>query len=50
MNFTVRAKRWNSDVFGNVFMRKKMVLARINETQKALANSPNEFLIQLEKN
>lgn len=45
MNFTVRAKRWNSNVFGIVFMRKKMVLAIINETQKALANSPNEFLI-----
>ena len=32
MNFTVRAKKWNSNVFDNLFTRKKKVLARINGT------------------
>lgn len=49
LNFIVRAKKWNVDVFGNVFMRKKRVLTRITGAQKTLANNPNEFLMQLEK-
>ena len=48
LNFTVRTKKWNVDVFGNVFIKKKRALARINGAQKALTNNPNEFLIQLE--
>jgi len=48
-NFTDRAKQWNRSVFGNLFARKKKVLARLNGAQKALSNGPNNFLIQLER-
>lgn len=48
-NFTVLVKQWNMNEFGNIFARKKRLLARINGTQKALSNGPNHFLIQLEK-
>lgn len=48
-NFTSKVKKWNVDVLGNIFSRKKRVIARINGAQKALANHPNEFLVQLEK-
>lgn len=39
-NFTRKVKQWNVEVFGNLFTRKKKVLARLN---------PNDFLIHLEK-
>ena len=29
-NFTRKTKKWNVDVFGNIFNRKKRVIARIN--------------------
>ena len=48
--FTRQAKQWNVNVFGNLFARKRRVLARINGAQKALSNNPSDFLIQLEKN
>ena len=44
-----RAKKWNVDVFGNLFTKKKRLLARLHGTQKALANNPNEFLLELEQ-
>ena len=47
-NFTRKAKKWNYEVFGNLFARKKRVLARLNGTQKALAENPIESLIRLE--
>lgn len=47
--FTDRAHQWNKSVFGNLFARKKRVLARLNGVQKALPNGPNQFLVQLEK-
>ena len=43
MDFTVRAKKWNSDVFANVFMRKKRVLARINGIKKPLPTIQKSF-------
>lgn len=49
VNFTNKAKYWNRIAFGNLFTQKKRVLARITRVQKALANGPNHFLIQLEK-
>ncbi|KAK9990872.1 hypothetical protein SO802_025857 [Lithocarpus litseifolius] len=49
-NFTEKAKKWNREVFGNLFARKKRVLARLYGVQKAMSNNPNDFLIQLEKN
>ena len=48
-SFADNAKQWNRSVFGNIFARKKRVLARINGAQKALSNGPSHFLIQLEK-
>ena len=47
--FTNRANQWNREVFRNLFARRRKVLARLNGVQKALANHPNNFLIQLEK-
>ncbi|XP_030925036.1 uncharacterized protein LOC115952092 [Quercus lobata] len=47
--FTEKAKKWNKDVFGNIFARKRRVLARLYGVQKALSNGPNQFLVQLEK-
>uniref|UniRef100_A0A2N9HM73 RNase H type-1 domain-containing protein n=1 Tax=Fagus sylvatica TaxID=28930 RepID=A0A2N9HM73_FAGSY len=35
--------------FGNIFQRKKRVLARISGAQKALANQPSSSLVRLEK-
>ena len=48
MEFVNRAKKWNVDVFGNLFAKKKRLLARLHGAQKALANNPNEFLLELE--
>ncbi|XP_023928894.1 uncharacterized protein LOC112040231 [Quercus suber] len=39
-----KVKRWNVEVFGNLFTRKKKVLARLNGTQKALASWEKEKL------
>ena len=47
--FTSNARQWNRSVFGNLFARKRRVLARINGLQKALSNGPNHFLVQLEQ-
>ena len=47
-NFTRKAKKWNYEVFGNLFARKKRVLAKLNGTQKALAENPTESFIRLE--
>ena len=47
--FKTKAQRWNREVFGNVFIRKKKILARLLGTQKALAHCPNSFLINLQK-
>ena len=46
--FTSKALRWNKDVFGNVFTRKKIIMARILGVQKALVSHPNPFLINLQ--
>lgn len=48
--FTRKAKDWNVNVFGNLFAKKRRVLARLNGAQKALAINPSDFLIQVEKN
>lgn len=47
--FFKKAKKWNFEVFGNLFARKRRVLARLNGTQKTLANNPNKFLLRLGK-
>ena len=47
-SFTIEATRWNKEQFGNVFARKKNIMARLNGTQKALAMHPSVSLINLE--
>ena len=46
--FTDEATTWNRMHFGNVFNRKKNIMARLNSIQGALANRPSNFLINLE--
>ena len=48
IKFTDEAIRWNRMHFGNVFNRKKNIMARLNGIQRALANRPSNFLINLE--
>lgn len=36
-------------MFGNLFAKKRRVLARLKGTQKAIAENPNDFLLNLEK-
>lgn len=43
-DFTRRAKKWNFEVFCNLFARKKKVLAGLNGTQKGLAENPRECI------
>ena len=47
--FTEEATRWNRMQFGNVFNRKKNIMARLNGVQWALSTRPSSFLINLEK-
>ena len=39
---------WNKDRFGNIFHKKKRLMARLYGVQKALANNPSLDLINLE--
>ena len=48
LDFVIRVKKWNCEVFGNLFARKRRILARLHGVQKALANNPNDFLLELE--
>ena len=45
---TQAAIRWNGSHFGNIFTRKKNLLARINGIQQALSVKPSIFLVNLE--
>ncbi|XP_050242161.1 uncharacterized protein LOC126691131 [Quercus robur] len=47
--FKTLASNWNKEVFGNLFAKKRKILARISGLQKALAVRPSAFLISLEK-
>lgn len=46
--FTDKVQQWNKDVFGNIFFRRKRVLARLNGTQRKLATQPSVHLVALE--
>ena len=48
-NFTTKVMKWNREVFGNIFAKKRRMLAKLNGAQKALADRPNDFLVCLEK-
>nr|XP_023903392.1 uncharacterized protein LOC112015243 [Quercus suber] len=47
LDFVDRVKKWNVEVFGNLFAMKIRVLARLNGTQKAITENPNEFILNL---
>ncbi|KAH7867325.1 hypothetical protein Vadar_031984 [Vaccinium darrowii] len=46
--FTARVKVWNKENFGNLFYRKKMILARLSGIQRSLEVRPSVFLTNLE--
>ena len=46
--FVDSVKKWSVEVFGNLFAKKRRVLARLKGTQKAIAENPNDFLLNLE--
>ncbi|KAL7166943.1 hypothetical protein ACSBR2_037579 [Camellia fascicularis] len=48
-DFTCKVKEWNRVVFGNIFKRKRHLLARIEGLQKCLANNFSHSLQILEK-
>ena len=48
-NFSRRASVWNKDHLGNIFGKKKRVMARLNNIQKAIAIHPSHSLLELEK-
>ena len=39
--FTNKANVWNKDVFGNIFWKKKNLIARMLGVKKALARNPS---------
>ncbi|XP_050280869.1 uncharacterized protein LOC126721842 [Quercus robur] len=45
-DFTSKVKKWNTEVFGNLFARKRRVLARLGGVQKAIACNPSEALLR----
>lgn len=48
-SFTASTKRWNKEVFGNLFGRRKRIEARLRGIQKALAKNPNQPLLELDR-
>lgn len=40
---------WNKNEFGNVFVKKKRIMARLHGIQKAMALRPTAQLVELEK-
>jgi hypothetical protein len=48
-DFTIRASRLNREVFGNIFHKKRRLLARLNGIQKSLSFRPCVVLLDLEK-
>ena len=47
-DFTVKIKAWNKETFGNVFANKRCTLACILGVQRAIANCPSSFLLNLQ--
>lgn len=46
--FTQQVQHWNKNSFGNIFQRKKVLLARIGGVQRALERRPLRSLHRLE--
>jgi len=47
--FSTNAVEWNRVHFGNIFAKKRRVLARLGGIQRVMAERPSGFLINLEK-
>lgn len=47
--FTTKVSAWNKDVFGNIFWKKRHLLARLGGIQKALEDYYSHGLLDLEK-
>ena len=39
---------WNKNHFGNIFAKKRRIMARLDGVQREMANNPSSPLIQLE--
>ena len=48
-SFSRNVTEWNRVHFGNIFAKKKRILARLGGIQKALAERPSDFLVNLDK-
>ena len=48
-SFTIKARTWNKEVFGNIFVRNKKIAAKLSGIQVAISNRPSQSLIDLEK-
>jgi ribonuclease HI len=48
-DFTARVTTWNREVFGNIFFKKKRLLARPSGIQRSIALNPCSTLLDLEK-
>lgn len=48
IEFTITVKKWHKEVFGNIFAKRKRLVARLIGIQKALANCLNAFLSNLQ--
>ncbi|KAL4632625.1 hypothetical protein ACB092_04G064900 [Castanea dentata] len=48
-NFVIEVKRWNKDHFGNVFSKKRRIMAQLNGIQKAISSRPSSNLLEIEK-
>ena len=46
--FTKEATKWNKEQFGNIFARKRNIVAKLNGIQKAISVKPLTFLLNLE--
>ena len=49
LKFSEAIQLWNKGVFGNIFQRKRRVVARLAGIQKAIGNGPNAHLLALER-
>ena len=47
--FTKDATDWNRNHFGNIFVKKRRVMAKLDGAQKALVERPSNFLVELER-
>lgn len=48
-SFSRSVTEWSRAHFGNIFAKKKRILAQLGGIQKALAKRPSDFLINLDK-